>query len=194
MSIQTELTRITNAKEAIKTAIAGKGVTVPDGTMLDGMAALIESIEAGGISNNIVAGSFTLSESLTTSSPLYIDVTFPKDELPLMYLVYEDTSNLAYDDVSHTKSRLRSVIAVRVKNIKHPTFFAAGLYNKVSQFSMNYVGDTLNYTKDDYPNVGGIFGSMVISLKAKQIKFKATSDGAPYLGGRTYNYILYWGG
>lgn len=48
MSIQTELTRITNAKEAIKTAIEGKGVTVPDGTLLDGMAALIESIEAGG--------------------------------------------------------------------------------------------------------------------------------------------------
>lgn len=48
MSIQTELTRITNAKAAIKTAIEGKGVTVPDGTLLDGMAALIESIEAGG--------------------------------------------------------------------------------------------------------------------------------------------------
>ena len=48
MSIQTELTRITNAKAAIKTAIKGKGVTVPDGTMLDGMAALIEAIEIGG--------------------------------------------------------------------------------------------------------------------------------------------------
>ena len=48
MSIQTELTRLTNAKAEIKTAIEGKGVTVPDGTMLDGMAALIESIEAGG--------------------------------------------------------------------------------------------------------------------------------------------------
>ena len=48
MSIQTELTRITNAKEAIKTAIEGKGVTVPDATLLDGMAALIDSIEAGG--------------------------------------------------------------------------------------------------------------------------------------------------
>ena len=48
MSIQTELTRITNAKSAIKTAIEGKGVTVPAGTLLDGMAALIESIEAGG--------------------------------------------------------------------------------------------------------------------------------------------------
>lgn len=48
MSIQTELTRIINAKAAIKTAIEGKGVTVPDATLLDGMAALIESIEAGG--------------------------------------------------------------------------------------------------------------------------------------------------
>ena len=48
MSVQTELTRITNAKAAIKTAIEGKGVTVPDGTLLDGMASLIESIESGG--------------------------------------------------------------------------------------------------------------------------------------------------
>lgn len=58
MSIQTELTRITNAKTAIKTAIEGKGVTVPASTLLDGMAALIESIEAGGASN-IVSGTFT---------------------------------------------------------------------------------------------------------------------------------------
>ena len=47
MSIQAELTRITNAKAAIKAAIEGKGVTVPDTTLLDGMAALIESIESG---------------------------------------------------------------------------------------------------------------------------------------------------
>ena len=58
MSIQTELTRITNAKAAIKTAIEGKGVTVPDGTLLDGMAALIESIEAGG-GYDVIAGTFT---------------------------------------------------------------------------------------------------------------------------------------
>ena len=47
MSIQTELTRLTNAKAAIKTAIEGKGITVPSGTLLDGMASLIESIESG---------------------------------------------------------------------------------------------------------------------------------------------------
>ena len=63
MSIQTELTRITSAKAAIKTAIEGKGVTVPDGTLLDGMAALIESIQAGGGGGcKIATGAFTLAE------------------------------------------------------------------------------------------------------------------------------------
>ena len=58
MSVQTELTRITNAKAAIKAAVEGKGVTVPNGTLLDGMASLIESIEAGG-GAKIATGSFT---------------------------------------------------------------------------------------------------------------------------------------
>lgn len=47
MSILTEITRLENAKAAIAAAIAEKGVTVPDGTLLDGMAALIDSIETG---------------------------------------------------------------------------------------------------------------------------------------------------
>ena len=72
MSIQTELTRLTNAKAAIQTAIAGKGVTVPSGTLLDGMAALIESIKAGGDFNStIVKGSFTLSERTKIPNQTY---------------------------------------------------------------------------------------------------------------------------
>lgn len=78
MSIQTELTRITNAKAAIKTAIGGKGVTVPDGTMLDGMASLIDSIEAGGggmkvevfsitPANDMSAGTYEIGETTITN-------------------------------------------------------------------------------------------------------------------------------
>ena len=69
MSIQTELTRLTNAKAAIKTAIEGKGVTVPDGTLLDGMASLIESIEAGGgtiSGRKFISGEITFSETPTS--------------------------------------------------------------------------------------------------------------------------------
>lgn len=48
MSIASELTRLQNAKKAISNAIANKGVTVPTGTKLDGMAALIGKIQKGG--------------------------------------------------------------------------------------------------------------------------------------------------
>ena len=51
MNIQTDLTRIKNAKAAIKAYIEGKGLTVPEGTLLDGMASMLESIEAGGSSD-----------------------------------------------------------------------------------------------------------------------------------------------
>lgn len=64
MSIQTELTRITNAKTAIKAAIEGKGVTVPSGTLLDGMAALIDSIEAGGGGMKVEVFSLTPAEEM----------------------------------------------------------------------------------------------------------------------------------
>ena len=48
MSVQSEIDRIAGAKSDISTAITNKGVTVPSGTKLDGMAALIDSIESGG--------------------------------------------------------------------------------------------------------------------------------------------------
>ena len=48
MSVQSEITRLENAKNSISTAITNKGVTVPSGTKLDGMAVLIGSIESGG--------------------------------------------------------------------------------------------------------------------------------------------------
>ena len=73
MSIQADLSRIINAKAAIEAAIEGKGVTVPDATLLDGMASLIESIQAGsgGFENiQTVTGSFTPESLIETKTQL----------------------------------------------------------------------------------------------------------------------------
>lgn len=104
MSIQTELTRITNAKAAIKTAIEGKGVTVPAATLLDGMASLIESIEAGG------GGSFDLSNFLQnitdvisfSFTPIRDEAGYKIDKpstnsIPRMGFVYTDDISYAYN-------------------------------------------------------------------------------------------------
>ena len=66
MGINSEIARLQTAKSDIASAIAAKGVTVPDGTKLDGMAALVQSIESGGgfpngtewTQSNITAGAF----------------------------------------------------------------------------------------------------------------------------------------
>lgn len=72
MSVQNEITRLADAKAAIAAAIADKGVTVPDGTLLDGLAALIGDIETGGGLpagvSQMVSGLYTPTESATNFS------------------------------------------------------------------------------------------------------------------------------
>ena len=103
MSIQTDLTRIKNAKATIKAYIEGKGLTVPDATLLDGMASMLESIEAGG-------GSFDLSNFLQNiTDVMSFSFTFTKDKgkyniskpstnsIPRMGFVYADDISYAYN-------------------------------------------------------------------------------------------------
>ena len=52
MRIATEITRIKQAKENIKTSITNKGVTVPNTATLDEYSSLIDSIESGGSSTS----------------------------------------------------------------------------------------------------------------------------------------------
>lgn len=48
MSVQTEITRLEDAKAAIIAAVEGKNVVVPEGTKLDEIASFIETIKTGG--------------------------------------------------------------------------------------------------------------------------------------------------
>ena len=86
MSIVTEISRIKSAKSAIAAAIAGKGVTVPDGTMLDGMAALIESIEAGG------GGDIKIEQGSVTFATEQSSYTFVTDK-PDIFIVYVENDS-----------------------------------------------------------------------------------------------------
>lgn len=54
MSIASEITRLQTAKADLKTAIEGKGVTVPSSTKLDGYADLVESISGGGSIEDLI--------------------------------------------------------------------------------------------------------------------------------------------
>lgn len=70
MSVQSELTRLQNAKAAIKAAIEGKGATVPDGTLLDGMAEIITNLPSGGGAVNFAPFSKIVWGTITPTTDL----------------------------------------------------------------------------------------------------------------------------
>ena len=76
MSVQSEITRLTTAKSDIATAITNKGVTVPSGTKLDGMAALIGNIESGGSGGALSVETGTLTSTKKMSAPGLYNYTF----------------------------------------------------------------------------------------------------------------------
>lgn len=64
MSVQTQIDRISGAVSAALTALTEKGVEVPAGTKVDGLAALIAAIEAGGGgSGGVESCTFTPAET-----------------------------------------------------------------------------------------------------------------------------------
>lgn len=122
MSIQTELTRITNAKAAIKSAIEGKGVTVPDATLLDGMAALIESIEAGGGDIRIEQGSVTFAEAQSKYS-------FVTDSPDIFITYIEDDSNPQYSSSKYIWVMIQDTRLFDYYGKMHKTHYLFG-YNE----------------------------------------------------------------
>lgn len=181
-------TSLTSIAEAIRT----KGGTTDQLVFPAGFISAIEAIEAGGSSGDIIVGSFTLTESLTKSSPLYIDITFPKNEFPFMYCVFEDMRNFTFNDTSHTASRLINIMGIKVEDT-YTGYYTLSAYMKAGSFSRQFVSDIVRHTSNGYANEGGLYGAMDISLSDNRIRFKPTSDREDYLAGRTYYYILCWG-
>ena len=93
MSVASEITRLQNAKADLKTAIEGKGVTVPSSTKLDGYADLVDSIQQGGGS---VDGKYlyvNLDNAGTTQSNPYV-IQIEKE--PIFINVREKQENTEY--------------------------------------------------------------------------------------------------
>lgn len=76
MSIATEITRLRNAKEAIKTSIINKEVTVPDTATIDEYSSLIDSIQQGSTPLWAGGGNPVLIDSVEKVKNLANDTTY----------------------------------------------------------------------------------------------------------------------
>ena len=186
MSIQTDLTRIKNAKAAIKAAIEGKGVTVPDATLLDGMAALIESIEAGGGGGDVVLGEITITsnENVTLTDAIPV-----RSQAPKAYFWFE--KGLEFSNTTHTKPRPLAFIAARkdggTGRDTAGSYVCA--YANTSSGSNRYSGGTVSSsnlfnrtsaaTTDIYKILSG-------NYKMGELYFGVKNASGGFIEGRTY--------
>ena len=74
---------------SIVAAIEGKGVTVPDGTLLGGMASLIESIEAGGGGFQVALGTYTPAETKMLNSLPPLSIKHNAGFTPDVFIFYK---------------------------------------------------------------------------------------------------------
>lgn len=94
MSVHSEIDRIAGAKSDIATAITNKGVTVPSGTKLDGMASLIDSI-SGGEDVIIKQVTFNPSSNYLLSNDKCV-VTHNCGKIPKAVFIFSDNTNSSY--------------------------------------------------------------------------------------------------
>jgi len=92
MSIASEITRLINAKAAIRSAIQAKGVTVPSTVKLDQFALYIAAIETSGGSEPII----TVSEPVFSFSNNTITITCSTDGSTIYYKESNDADYSVY--------------------------------------------------------------------------------------------------
>lgn len=189
MSIQSELTRLTNAKAAIQAAIEGKGVTVPSGTLLDGMASLIESIEAGVGSSGtkLEISTITPSEKIYESNKL--TVTHGLGAIPKFVAVMTiDTINKASFGVQFSAIYLPNRYSIGTTNLIYSVgAFYGNSYWDVGSYEFNgFAFSEANIYVNSY--------SPVSSMTDNSIELCGiyTNSMAGLLAGKTY--FLFIGG
>ena len=149
MSIQTDLTRIKNAKAAIKTAIEGKGVTVPDGTLLDGMAALIASIEAGGGSGNIAYGTITPADASVN-----LEIAHGLGKVPDFFcIVASNNSNGVYSNSDPNGQSFIYMIRGTMSN-RNDWYFGRYQYSDFVKYGKGPIKDTISTSLNYYIALG----------------------------------------
>ena len=86
MSVQTQIDRISGAVSAALTALSEKVVEVPAGTKVDGLAALIAAIEAGGGGS---AGSITYGTHISASDGEEIVIEHGLGQIPKFIIMFQ---------------------------------------------------------------------------------------------------------
>ena len=172
MSIATDVSRIKGNITAALSAIADKGVTVPDGSTSDALASLIASIEAGGGGGKVACGTFRLSEAASN-----ITIEHGLGVVPNLYALVQD--------ISYGRTKYTIYCSVYV-----PGYSCNGFYWGSSTTSLLFGRAAIDYsgpaqtreTESDYDNknVAAAFNATEESVMFGKISGSYMLSSYPY--------------
>ena len=145
MSIASDKTRIENAVKSIKSAISAKGTTVPAGTKIDGLAALISAIPSGGevsigecvasdmmsVTFNGIAGKNNYFLGIISSPEVYgqfILWSYHSGNTAISGEINIDGANIYQSSSTITKSESGSDVTFTIGDTDPGVFFYGGTY------------------------------------------------------------------
>lgn len=193
MSIATEISRLQSAKASIKSAIEGKGVTVPSATLLDGYAALISSIPTGGGSSRLVTGTFTASSTTGAAQAVTIPYTGSGYPVAAVVCLSDGLSSATNQTWYDLLQRYAVGFWAMFKNLQTttPTYGTSGSQNSAS---VMYTYKSSATTASSHGRSGDIAGNVFSSSNAGAsgtncVKFKSATSMSVYIASTSYGLV-----
>lgn len=189
--METELGTVDNAVTAALSALVEKGVEVPEGTNVTGLAELIAAIEAGG--GDVVLGEITI----TSNENVTLTDAFPvRSQAPKAYFWFE--KGLLFSDTTHTKYRPLAAIAARTDGGTgiDTSGTYVGAYVQTSSGSNYYSADKINSTNMFNAGSAATYANYAImkgNYRTGTLYFGVKSNKYGFIEGRTYVWgVIPW--
>lgn len=193
MSIATEISRLQSAKASIKTAIEGKGVTVPSATLLDGYAALITSIPTGGGSSPLVTGTFTAST--TGGAAQAVTIPYTGSGYPVAAIIctkggLSSTTNPTWGSLVQ-RYAIGFVAIYKNAQTTAPTYGTSGSQNSGSIMTTYKSSATsaTTYTRGGDTGANTFSSGDAGGSVANCVKFKSATSMSVYIASTSYGLV-----
>lgn len=122
MAISDEITRLQQAKAALKTSIEGKGVTVSSDATLDDYPALVDSIEAGGGGDGVYKIVDITGKGTTNDNPYIIQL----EDIPTFIEVMEKNELQEFYCFERVSNGKRTQV-ININGVKAQHFITQGI-------------------------------------------------------------------
>ena len=193
MSIASEISRLQTAKGNIKTAIQGKGVTVPSNAKLDSYNTYINSIIQGSVTGLIYEeGTFTPSENIARPTINFTNSHAQPPSIVVMYDTEGDHNTATNTNFGFTYIDFYKMwgVGIPYSSTAYRYELVAATYRGTSTSSTSVSSSQLTYNSDNTGDTNSTYARYYVTNTG--FKPYSNSTSRYWRSGRHYKWVAIW--